>query len=826
MESHSLRPSLAETLAVFDGAAEPLTTPEVAERVGLERRTAYARLERLVEEDRIDTKKVGAGGRVWWRPPTGANRQPETGDGDGPGAAGAGDAEREGAEREGAETEAVGPEAVGPEATGAGSDASRTGERRQGHQSADEQRLERQVSRMERRISQLDGQTDDLASELARYATTVEAVRDGVATVDADGRFVTVNEAFCELTGHDRAALLGEPATRVLDEALQQEFSRTPDDAAVDEPDVATLTSDLRIADGEAVPVEAHVRPCEFGDGSVGGTVVVRDVSERQARRRELRRYEALIRESRDVNTVMGPDGTYRYVPPSMAPVLGHDPDELVGRNAFDLVHPDDRDRVEASFGNMVERIPGEPSVEYRFRRADGTWAVLESRGRNLLDDPDVEGIVAYSRDVTDRTERERAIDRHREQLAALQRLNEVVGEITTAIVSRSTRAEIERAVCERLAASDSYLYAWIGGLDLGSEELTVRAEAGVEGYLDDVTLSVDPEVDRYGPVARRALRTGETQVVQDIASDDRYDPWREHIEAHGFRSKAVIPIVQDDFAYGVLHVYADRPDAFAAAERDVIGRLGEVVGHAIAATERKLALQSDEVVEVEFRVQDFFAEVGAAVETDGTISLQGVVPLEDDDFLVYGTATPDATGAVTALCETVPFWEEVDFLSGGDGSSGDSRTDEPSTFELRLSEAPILSVVAALGGYIDSAVVEDGDYRMVVHLAPGTDVRRVVGAVQETYPSVELVTRRQRTRGSGETERLGGLLVDDLTDRQRAVLQTAYHAGYFEWPRGATGEDAAAALGITSPTFHQHLRTAERKVFDSLLSSAIGGYG
>mgnify|MGYP000619212016 CR=1 FL=1 len=62
--------------------------------------------------------------------------------------------------------------------------------------------------------------------------------------------------------------------------------------------------------------------------------------------------------------------------------------------------------------------------------------------------------------------------------------------------------------------------------------------------------------------------------------------------------------------------------------------------------------------------------------------------------------------------------------------------------------------------------------------------------------------------------------LVTDLTDRQRATVEAAYYAGFFEWPRDATGEGVAEQLEIAPPTFHQHLRKAERKVFDSIFSA------
>nr|WP_283102384.1 helix-turn-helix domain-containing protein [Haloplanus sp. XH21] len=52
---------------------------------------------------------------------------------------------------------------------------------------------------------------------------------------------------------------------------------------------------------------------------------------------------------------------------------------------------------------------------------------------------------------------------------------------------------------------------------------------------------------------------------------------------------------------------------------------------------------------------------------------------------------------------------------------------------------------------------------------------------------------------------------------RQREVFETAFWAGYFQWPRTSTAEEVAAALDIAPPTLHAHLRKAEHRLLASL---------
>ncbi len=412
------------------------------------------------------------------------------------------------------------------------------------------------------------------------------------------------------------------------------------------------------------------------------------------------------------------------------------------------------------------------------------------------------------------------AIERHRyeqellwqrEQLEALNHLNEVVRDITEAAIEQSTREEIEEVVCAAIADSDSYLFAWTGEVDVNDETVQLRTEAGVEGYLDGITISVDPDDPRSGGPTGRALLTGEMQTTQDIGAEDSHDPWREHVEAHGIESSAAIPLVHEDTVYGVLNVYADRPHAFEGEEGEVIGQLGEIVGHAIAAVERKRALMSDEVVELEFRIADIFEALGIGAAGEGRIEVVDVVPIKDDEYLVYGRATPDAVEGLQAIVDGVPHWEDVTFHGEGDERK----------FELRLSEPPVLSALASIGGSVDQAVIDDGDYRMTLHVSPSADVRRLIDVVQDAYPQAEMLSRRQVTRERGDDGQLQRVILEDLTDRQRTALRAAYHADFFDWPRKATGEDLADSLDVSPPTFHQHLRKAERKVFESLLADA-----
>jgi PAS domain S-box-containing protein len=120
--------------------------------------------------------------------------------------------------------------------------------------------------------------------------------------------------------------------------------------------------------------------------------------------------YRSLIENVSDIITILDDQGIIRYESPAYERILGLKVDEVIGKNAFDLLHPDDIPLVNKAFSEGLS-TPGmmETSL-FRLRHRDGTWRFFEALGRNLLDDPAVRGIVVISRDITESRRAEEAL--------------------------------------------------------------------------------------------------------------------------------------------------------------------------------------------------------------------------------------------------------------------------------------------------------------------------------------------------------------------------------------------------------------------------------
>jgi diguanylate cyclase (GGDEF)-like protein/PAS domain S-box-containing protein len=128
-------------------------------------------------------------------------------------------------------------------------------------------------------------------------------------------------------------------------------------------------------------------------------------------RRKGEARFQSLVQNSSDLITVIDEKATIQYQSPSVERVLGYEIDELVDSNFADLLHPHERERVLALLTERVDTSAGPGDfVECRVRHANGTWLVFEILKTNLLQDPNVAGIVLNGRDVSERKEFEQQL--------------------------------------------------------------------------------------------------------------------------------------------------------------------------------------------------------------------------------------------------------------------------------------------------------------------------------------------------------------------------------------------------------------------------------
>lgn len=359
-----------------------------------------------------------------------------------------------------------------------------------------------------------------------------------------------------------------------------------------------------------------------------------------------------------------------------------------------------------------------------------------------------------------------------------------------------------------------SYAFAWVGEYEPRSDRVEPREWAGAEkGYLETATFTTDGSPSGQRPTGR-AVRTGEPQVTADVLSDPPHEPWREAALKWGYRSSIAIPLTYRDSLYGVLNIYAERPNVFDELERRTLSELGETIAYAINAVESKKALVSDEVTELDVRVgvegYPLFEFVGA--DPDRSFELDGIVPA-DDAFRVFYTVHGATATEIEALAGESMAVRENRLVAERDGDC---------SFECVVTEEGLTFWLLDRGAVPQSISVSEDGARVTLELARDADARDFVEHLDAAYPEVELLATRRRERSVRARAAFEAALDAELTPRQREVLHTAYLSGYFDTPRERTATDVAASLDISQPTFSGHLRAGLRNVLDLLFTDDL----
>jgi len=210
-----------------------------------------------------------------------------------------------------------------------------------------------------------------------------------------------------------------------------------------------------------------------------------------------------LLDHVQDTVALLDDDGRITYVNAAVERTLGYDPADLVGEDAFEYIHADDREAVWEVFATTIDSDRfAETTAAYRFRGADGEWVWLESRLSNLTDST-LDGYVVSSRDVSDR------------------------------VVAERDRRETATRLSELAAASDDVLWLFTGDW---SETLFVNAayesvygqptaalEADPTNFLD----TVHPDNRQAVEAAMAALSTGRTVNMEyRVDPEHDYNTW------------------------------------------------------------------------------------------------------------------------------------------------------------------------------------------------------------------------------------------------------------------------------------------------------------
>lgn len=389
---------------------------------------------------------------------------------------------------------------------------------------------------------------------------------------------------------------------------------------------------------------------------------------------------------------------------------------------------------------------------------------------------------------------------RTRQQARRQRRLATLSQEALTTALNEPNRAAIEAGICDCLVDNELYAAAWIVESDAHSEAITPRSQAGKTALLAAVG---DSRSGEHSAEAT-AMATGDHQVVSDLPA--RNDAWAVAAADHGATAAVGIPLSRAGVPYGVLGVYTTRSEGIDDSEVATLTTIAELTAFAIGASERRHGDTSREVTELtlDATATDLpFVRLADALGCPVEIA-QTTHRSDGAARTIYRLSDPPSTAAETAAsvlsAETI---EQVDEAAG--------------ELSVASDEPWWAALTGGYGANIAAARAGTDGATLTLELPPSVTVRAVVDTLESRDPGIEPIARQQRPRRERSIDSLDAAVAERLTDRQQEVVETAYQAGYYEWPHAASSEAVAELLGIAQPTFAEHFWTAQRRIVETL---------
>jgi PAS domain S-box-containing protein len=276
--------------------------------------------------------------------------------------------------------------------------------------------------------------TEELRRKEEDYRKLFDNAADLIAVVDTKGNIIDLNEKFEEESFYKRSEMIGKNMLKsgilTKESAAKCMFHLLGLLKGIEPP---IFEVDGIRKDGEIINYELRSVPIKEGDNIIAVQAILRNITFRRKAEAALRENEEKLRliteNTSDLVAISTLRGVYTYLSPSHRQVLGYEPEELLGKSAYDFIHPNDAKNIKRIALKYTERkirqifARGEKTagemLEFRFRNKAGEWRNMESTG-NVVGGPKGKGfyVIFISRDVTERKRILRELYKQKELLS------------------------------------------------------------------------------------------------------------------------------------------------------------------------------------------------------------------------------------------------------------------------------------------------------------------------------------------------------------------------------------------------------------------------
>ena len=522
--------------------------------------------------------------------------------------------------------------------------------------------------------------------------------------------------------------------------------------------------------------------------------------------------FELFVERSPDGLFALTEDLDIVFVNRAIEALIGRDREKIMGNKAdifleLDVVDQGAYNRaIEACNMVLEDDSVTFHSFEIQLQTPNGSIDV-EYRIASVPDNKNHSAdLVGTIRDISEEVAQKRQLERQRDELNSVSKIQGLIQQIIQSLSEAPTRKAIRQSVCNTLTSSEYYRAAWIADVQYDKNKLSNLYTAGMETDLQE-SISEHAIQQQELSFVTEVLDTGQPQIVTDVETSPLLPPETRRLGVkYGHQSILSIPITINGSVVALLTVGTARNHAFSGRELNTFEVLADLIAFSLMAVEGKRLLLGEDTVEYEFRFPGGSLMTEFNEEYDGKLTLESVLPITQQGCRCYFIAEPKIPNELSELIRTssrVNRLQLVDTWGNGD------------RYEAVLTDSPFIAL-ADTGSDIVGGHAIDGDTYIRVQATKRRKPAELLNALRGSYPDVELVSK-QTSVPYDTMASLSQWLDKHLTTKQRQMLEGAYYQGYFDWPRESSAEEVAESFGITSSTFHAHIRKANQKLLSAV---------
>ncbi len=251
-----------------------------------------------------------------------------------------------------------------------------------------------------------------------RFRTFVEQSPVAIEIYEPTGRLLIVNDAWTKFWGLKKEAvadfnILDDPECEKT--GLTSAFREAQQGRTLILPETLYDAEESGLTGGRKRWISSKMYPVTDPEKKVKNIVLTyEDITERKRAEEAVKLSEAkknaLISNISDVIATLDEQCIIQYKSPNIEQHLGWLPEDLIGKNCFETVHVDDRERIQGELTELLQYKDMVKTIEYRFRCKDESYCPVQLSAINLLHDPLVNGILLNYHDITERILAEEAL--------------------------------------------------------------------------------------------------------------------------------------------------------------------------------------------------------------------------------------------------------------------------------------------------------------------------------------------------------------------------------------------------------------------------------